>query len=60
MAYSRENFTFTIIFDPFVYLKSKGPQTFQKSMSHLKILGAKRVNGIKVHAEWPQILGATV
>jgi hypothetical protein len=33
---------------------------FQKSCSHLKILGAQRVIRSKFHTEGPQILGATV
>jgi hypothetical protein len=33
---------------------------FQKSRSHLKILGARRVKWSKFHTEKPQILGVTV
>jgi hypothetical protein len=33
---------------------------FQKSSSHLKILGARNVTWSKFHTDDPQILGATV
>jgi hypothetical protein len=38
----------------------RGAQIFQKSRSHLKILGARRVTWSKFRTEDPQILGATV
>jgi hypothetical protein len=39
-------------------MKGRGAQIFQKSMSQLKILGARRVTSSKFHTEDPQILGA--
>jgi len=39
---------------------TKGAQIFQKSRSHLKILGARRVIWSKFHTEDPQILGVIV
>ena len=38
----------------------QGLRDFQKSNSHLKILGVRRVKRSKFHTEDPQILGATV
>jgi len=39
---------------------TRGPHVFQKSRSHLKILGARRVTCGKSHTKGPQILRATV
>ena len=38
----------------------RSSQIFQKSMSHLKILGARRATWSKFHTQGPQILGATI
>jgi hypothetical protein len=42
-----------------VYFRT-GAQILQKSRSHLKILGARRVTCSKSHTADPQMLGATV
>jgi len=42
-----------------VYFRT-GAQILQKSRSHLKILGTRRVTCSKSHTEDPQTLGATV
>ena len=39
---------------------SRDTQIFQKSHSHLKILGARRITSITFHIVDPQILGAMV
>ena len=41
-------------------IHSRYAHIFQKSKSHLKILGARRVTWSKFHTEDPQILGATI
>jgi len=40
--------------------KDRGPQIFQKSTTHLKILDARRVTCSKFHSADPQILDATI
>jgi hypothetical protein len=42
-----------------IILSSRGAQIFQKSRSHLKILGARRVMWSKFHNENPETLCAT-
>jgi fructose-1-phosphate kinase PfkB-like protein len=39
---------------------TRGTKIFQKTRSHLKIPGARRVTQSKFHTEGPQILGAKV
>jgi hypothetical protein len=51
-----QNFLFTFR----LYLYSGGAQTFHKSRSHLKILGARWVTRSKFHTAHPEISGATL
>ena len=41
------------------YIKTRGAQISQKTSSHLKILGVRRVTWSMFHTEDPQILGTT-
>jgi C4-type Zn-finger protein len=38
----------------------RGPQIFQKSRSHLKIAGSRRMKRSRLRIKDPEILGATV
>jgi len=42
------------------WIKPRGAHIFQKSRSHQKVLGTRRVTHNKFHAEIPQILSATM
>jgi hypothetical protein len=41
-------------------LENRGPQIFQKSISHLKVLGAQKSDTQQFHTEDAYILGVTV
>jgi hypothetical protein len=42
------------------YFETKGPEVFQKSRNHIKILGIMRVIQNNLHVQDPKILEATV
>lgn len=43
-----------------IICENKGPQIFQKILSHPTILGTTRVTWTKFHIDYPYILGRTI